>query len=195
MARKIALLALAAALLAASHTADAFTAPAAIALRAPSRPLVRDRCARVLPRRRNASRDSPAAAARWGAKRRAGATCGGRGAHVGASASATGCYRILRQGPRAAHGVALGASAALFSARPATCVTGRRAAARHACAPAYEGPGRPFAHDVPLACHQMSPRSPLRMAEETAEETVTSAESEMRQRGVDARRKSFFSRF
>ena len=41
----------------------------------------------------------------------------------------------------------------------------------------------------------MSPRSPLRMAEETAEETVTSAESEMRQRGVDARRKSFFSRF
>lgn len=40
----------------------------------------------------------------------------------------------------------------------------------------------------------MSPRSPLRMAEETAEETVTSAESEMRQRGVDARRKSFFSR-
>lgn len=41
---------------------------------------------------------------------------------------------------------------------------------------------------------QMSPRSQLRMAEETAEEALTSSEESMRARGVDARRKSFFSR-
>jgi len=143
---RLAFLALVAALLAASHTADAFTAPAAVMLRAPSRPLVSDRCARVLPRRRNASRDSPPAAVprrpQDGARERRAAaaarTQAPQRARWGAGKS---CVRV-RARRTASHW-----SAALSSARPATSVMGRT---RHACAHALEGPGRPIAHDVPL---------------------------------------------
>jgi hypothetical protein len=57
MGRRAVLCVLAVALLAAGHTADAFTAPAAISLRAPSRRLVIDRRACPPPFRRNASQE------------------------------------------------------------------------------------------------------------------------------------------
>jgi len=115
MGRRAWLSVLAVALLAAGQTAEAFVAPCAISLRAPSRRLVSDRRACPPPRRRNASLEP--------------------------------------------------------NGRP-RCLTRWR----------------------PRVSHQMSPSSQLRMAEETAEEALTSSEEDMRTRGVDARRKSFFSR-
>ena len=160
MGRRAVLFALAVALLAEGQIVDAFTAPAIISLRAPSRRLVSDR------------RACPPRAAETRPKNQ----MGGRGRPAALGAVCVWCP---------SRGVVGRRTVSLWVVHPAS---------RHCGAPAREGPGPQSSRDVHCVSHQMSPRSQLRMAEETAEEALTSSEEDMRTRGVDARRKSFFSR-